>query len=95
MLEAKSPSQALRIRGGTAEFDLLLADVVLPEMSGPELAKELLESCPSMRVLFMSGYPEAQIGNAEQFEPQVGWLEKPFTPYSLAEKVREILEGIP
>jgi two-component system cell cycle sensor histidine kinase/response regulator CckA len=72
-------------------IDLLLLDVVMPEVSGPHLAAELEGVCPRARVLFMSGYS----GNTPSMEDSASWrgeyLEKPFTPAGLEEKVQQSL----
>ena len=71
---------------------LLLTDVVMPGMSGPELAKRLAEVRPGMPVLFMSGYPQSAGPLREMLDAGACFLEKPFTPSSLAWKVRETLD---
>jgi DNA-binding NtrC family response regulator len=72
-------------------IDLLLTDVVMPGVSGPKLAEELTALCPNLRVLFMSGYPRAAMLQGGALRPGVLYAEKPFTPASLTEKVREAL----
>ena len=90
VLEAARPSAACEIfdRRG-AEIDLLLTDVVMPEMNGPSLAQRLIGMRPELRVLFISGYAdlEAQpgIGN-----PNMGFLSKPFQAATLAARVGQM-----
>jgi signal transduction histidine kinase/response regulator RpfG family c-di-GMP phosphodiesterase len=75
-------------------IDLLLTDVVMPDVNGPRLAEELGKTRPGLRVLYMSGYP----GAGGLVGPEGGALaciEKPFTPSSLAAKVREMLGSTP
>jgi PAS domain S-box-containing protein len=73
-------------------FDLLLTDVVMPQTSGPELAARLQPSQPLMQVLYMSGYTDNAIVRHGVLEDGVTLLSKPFTPATLAEKVREVLD---
>ena len=75
------------------EIDLIITDLVMPEMSGYELSRKILESRPGTAVLFMSGYSHA-VGLSEGFvSEQSAYLEKPFTMDGLAAKVREVLAG--
>jgi two-component system, cell cycle sensor histidine kinase and response regulator CckA len=86
-LNAAGPSAALEIvRAAAIPIDLLLSDVVMPEMRGPELAREISRLSPSTGVVFMSGYapPEGLPEGAE-------FLSKPFTLAQLAEKVGRAL----
>jgi PAS domain S-box-containing protein len=72
---------------------LLLTDVVMPQMSGPELAGKLASLRPETKVLFMSGYTNKAIGQDGLLERNTAFIEKPFTPQSLARKVREVLDA--
>jgi CheY-like chemotaxis protein len=73
-------------------LDLLLTDVVMPHMSGPQLAQRLREHRPDLRVLFMSGYTDdAALRHGVQ-RSEVFFLQKPFTPDVLARRVRETLD---
>jgi CheY-like chemotaxis protein len=74
--------------GGT--IHLLLTDIVMPGMNGHVLAKKL-SAARTLRVLFMSGYTENAIGHRGVLDAGVDYIQKPFTPESLAEKVREVL----
>ena len=72
-------------------FDLLLSDVVMPEISGTELAKRLCAKNPNLKVLLMSGYIGDAITRKGVQELEVGFLQKPFAPIVLAKKVRDVL----
>lgn len=93
VLEARRASEARRIweKHGDA-VDLLLTDVVMPDMNGPRLAEELKSTRPELRVLYMSGYPGAG-GLAALAGESLACIEKPFTPVSLAAKVRGVLDA--
>ena len=73
-------------------FDLLITDVVMPGMSGPDLVARLTARRPGLRVLFVSGYSENDISDQGIIHPGIQFLEKPFTPNALARKVREVLD---
>ena len=75
--------------------DLLFTDVVMPLISGWELASQLKEVQPGLRVLFTSGYSSDPTGNPRVPEQGVAFIEKPFTPTELARKVRALLEKSP
>jgi two-component system, cell cycle sensor histidine kinase and response regulator CckA len=94
VLETRRPADArnLCIERGTS-IDLLLTDVVMPEISGPKLADELSQICPQLRVLFMSGYPQGAVAKGGSLGTDISYVEKPFTPASLLEKVREVIEA--
>jgi two-component system, cell cycle sensor histidine kinase and response regulator CckA len=76
-------------------IDLLLTDVVMPQMSGPELARRLAVTRPEMKVLCMSGYTDDSIVRHGVLETGVAYIQKPLTPASLATKVREVLDEDP
>jgi PAS domain S-box-containing protein len=71
-------------------IDLLLTDVVMPGISGPELVRLVRQSRPNIRVLYMSGYADDEI---EDLDRDAGFLQKPFTPSELTAKVAEVLGG--
>lgn len=72
-------------------IDLLIADVVMPGLNGPELARRLRARHPNLRVLFISGFVRAQALQGATLS-DAGFLEKPFPPEALVGKVQEILE---
>jgi two-component system, cell cycle sensor histidine kinase and response regulator CckA len=92
VLEASSGEQALQVvQRHQAPIHLLLADVVMPGMSGAALAADLANSRPEMSVLFMSGYTDEAIVRNGVLEPGILLLEKPFTCEALIGKVRDAL----
>ncbi|PYJ10317.1 MAG: hypothetical protein DMF06_06780 [Verrucomicrobia bacterium] len=70
---------------------LLVSDVIMPRMNGPELAARLVEIRPEMKVLYVSGYSDNDIGNHGILDPDFALLEKPFTPQTLARKIRDVI----
>jgi len=74
-------------------IELLVTDVVMPEMSGAELARRLAAVRPSLPVLFMSGYTDDVVARQGILESGIPLLNKPFYPRDLLQKVREVLDG--
>ncbi|MDQ6622433.1 MAG: response regulator, partial [Verrucomicrobiota bacterium] len=71
---------------------LLVSDVIMPQMNGPELAAQLSASRPEMKVLYVSGYSDNDIGDHGVLGGHIELLQKPFTPQVLARKVRDVIE---
>jgi two-component system, cell cycle sensor histidine kinase and response regulator CckA len=93
--EAANGDEALHVaRSAAKRIDLVLTDVVMPGMSGPELAEQLAGHGMTTRVLFMSGYTDAGTARS-RLAAALPLLQKPFTPESLAGKVRELLDAPP
>ena len=93
VLEADSGAAAIRLFEHMAPaITLLVTDVVMPGMSGSELARRLRSMKPSLRVLFTSGYTADAMQQQGGFEAGTAFLEKPFTPDVLAQKVRDVLD---
>jgi two-component system cell cycle sensor histidine kinase/response regulator CckA len=92
VLEASSAEQALELVAHGARPQLLLTDVVMPGISGPNLAARLLQQNPRLRVLYMSGYSEDAAALHGTFWGGVPLLQKPFTSGQLAERVRMALD---
>ena len=91
VLEAASPGAASDIFDHhSGDIDLLLTDIVMPEMNGPALAQRLVGQRPELRVLFISGYAEMATP-LEAENPYVGFLMKPFQASVLASKVKDML----
>ena len=92
VLDAKGGDEAIRAcRAHTGPIDLLLTDVVMPEISGKEVADRLLELRPAIRVLFMSGYTDDAIVQHGVLDENVEFIQKPFTWLGLTRKVRDVL----
>ncbi|HLK62719.1 MAG TPA: response regulator [Bryobacteraceae bacterium] len=89
-LEACDGAEALRVLQDTDDVQLVLTDVVMPNMDGPQLARELSRTRPNLRILFMSGYTDDELvrslGRASSL-----FLPKPFTASILMERVRQAL----
>jgi signal transduction histidine kinase len=93
VLEAKDPAEALRLAHEHRNaIDLLLTDVVMPQMNGRQLADKLLELLPDLKVLFMSGFTGDIVIEAGSVNPRTAFLPKPLTPDALARKVRTVLD---
>ncbi|HYQ43433.1 MAG TPA: PAS domain S-box protein [Polyangiaceae bacterium] len=92
VLVASSGVEAMRLcESHSAPIELLLTDVVMPQMSGVELAKRLLLVRSELKVLYMSGYTDDSIVRHGVLESEMAFLQKPFTPETLTRKVREVL----
>ena len=92
VLVAGGPGEAMeRARRHEGPIHLLLTDVVMPEMSGRDLAERLTPAHPEMKVLYMSGYTADTIGHHGVLDAGTALLQKPFTPDALTRKVREVL----
>ncbi len=96
VLVATDGGEALRIcRENEDTIHLMITDVVMPQVSGREVARSAALIRPQMRVLFMSGYTDDAIGNHGVLDSDVAFMEKPFTPDTVACKVREVLDAFP
>jgi signal transduction histidine kinase/ActR/RegA family two-component response regulator len=96
VLCAAAADEALRIaRSHGARIDLLLTDVVMPDMNGRELAGKLLSLQPQMKVLFTSGYTEDVILHLGVLEENLNYIGKPYSLQALSAKLREVLGGGP
>jgi DNA-binding NtrC family response regulator len=92
VLDAKGGDEAICLcHAHPGPIDLLLTDVVMPEISGKEVADRLLELRPSIRVLYMSGYTDEAIVQHGVLDANVKFIQKPFTWVGLTRKVRDVL----
>ncbi len=94
VLEASSAGEALsHCDSHAGAIDLLITDVVMPQMGGPELATRISDRRPSVPVLYVSGYTEDAIVHRGALECGTSFLQKPFRPDDLRRKVRQVLEA--
>ena len=93
VLSTTSPTQAIQLANESAgKIDLLITDVVMPEMNGRELSEQLQTLYPDVRVLFMSGYTANVIAHRGVLEDGVYFIPKPFSKKNMAVKIREVLD---
>jgi PAS domain S-box-containing protein len=90
---ASGGREALEIVERSAPFDLLLTDVVMPGLSGPELSARLRERATGLTVLYMSGYTDDVLDPSELADPTTGFLRKPFSNAELVSRARELLDA--
>jgi PAS domain S-box-containing protein len=93
VLEAKLPSEALGLcaPNKNRKIDMILTDIIMPEMNGKEMSDRILEERPGIPVLFMSGYTADVIASKGILEKSVSFIQKPFTLQVLGQKIHEIL----
>lgn len=93
VLAATTPGEAIRLAEEHAgSIQLLITDVIMPEMNGQELAKRLQAFSPKLKCLFMSGYTADVIARRGVLDEGVHYIQKPFSKQDLATKVRAVLE---
>jgi len=94
VLEAGNGEEAIELsQNFSGQIHLLVTDVVMPRMSGQELAEHLMAVRPTMKVLFISGYADRALGKEGILRPGAAFLQKPFASATLARKVREVLDA--
>jgi PAS domain S-box-containing protein len=94
VLTARTPVDAIALATRHGHFiDLLISDVVMPEMNGRQLARRLCEIAPDLKCLFMSGYTANVIAHSGVLDPGVHFIQKPFSINELAVKVKEVLRS--
>ncbi|MDZ7724212.1 MAG: response regulator [candidate division KSB1 bacterium] len=93
VFSANTPGQAIELAKNHANtIHLLLTDVVMPEMNGKELSDHIKSLCPTIQILFMSGYTTNIIAEHGVLEEGVYFIPKPFSKKNLADKVRQALD---
>ncbi|MFZ3217656.1 MAG: CHASE4 domain-containing protein [Candidatus Acidiferrales bacterium] len=96
VLDAADGMQALEIANAhQGEIQLLITDVVMPRLSGRDLASRLSTTRPDLKVLYISGYTDDSIFRHGVLQGGMAFLQKPFNLKALATKIREVLEGVP
>ncbi len=90
---ANGPEALALIKNHEKQIHLLITDVIMPKMGGAELKKRVVELLPEIKVLFISGYTDDSIADRGIDDPDVAFLEKPFSPNNLTQKVRDVLDA--
>jgi two-component system cell cycle sensor histidine kinase/response regulator CckA len=94
LMDAAEPTEAHRLADAfKGPIQLLITDVVMPKTSGRELAAQIVSRRPETKVLYMSGYTDLAVVSRGLEKASVAFLQKPFTPAALTQKVREVLES--
>jgi signal transduction histidine kinase len=94
VLEAGDGTEALELLAATdGEVDLVLSDVVMPRMGGKALDQALRREQPGLPLLFMSGYPGQEVANRGLLDPAASFIQKPFSPEELVQRVRHLLDA--
>jgi CheY-like chemotaxis protein len=92
VLEASNGREGLRLAEGGAPIDLIISDIIMPQMSGQHMVERIQSKYPRVRVLFTSGYADDALTTPSSLHPGFAFIEKPFSLKHLAQKVREILD---
>ena len=90
---ASSAEEALQVAPQQTQIDLLLTDIMMPNMNGVDLAKQFIALYPETKVLFMSGYICPSMAHYGIENSEHAFVQKPFTPQTLITKMRNVLEG--
>jgi CheY-like chemotaxis protein len=92
VLATASPKEALKLFAENKErINLLISDVIMPDMNGPEMVRTLLKSCPKLKYLFISGYDANLLVEQGAGRLDIDCIRKPFSLKTLTEKVQESL----
>jgi PAS domain S-box-containing protein len=94
VIAAAFPEEALRIsHGRNGDIDMVITDMVMPQMTGVDLVAQLRLGHPDVRVLFMSGYTDVALAHRGVLDPDDAFIRKPFSNKALAAKIREVLDA--
>ena len=94
VMAAGSPAEAMRLaERNNGAFQLLISDVVMPEMNGLDLARALCSRYPGLRALLMSGYTANVLDRQGRMDPAMGFMAKPFSVWELGSRVRDVLDS--
>jgi CheY-like chemotaxis protein len=91
--ESNNAFEALEVIRRNPNFDLVLSDVIMPQMSGKELSDRLKGQCSETKILLMSGYTDDALAHHGVLDEGLLFVEKPFSPAKLARKVRAVLDS--
>ena len=91
--ESSNAFEALRLIKRNPKYDLVVTDVIMPQMSGKELYDQIKSQLPQTKVLLMSGYTDDALAHHGVLDEGLSFLEKPFSPLQLTRKVREVLDA--
>ena len=95
VIEAATPEAAIATAAGSGKLDLLLTDVIMPEMNGRQLQEHILSIRPELKTLFMSGYTEEMMGRHGMLDTGIHFISKPFSEKLLSHKIHEVLDHVP
>jgi PAS domain S-box-containing protein len=96
VMSAATPSEALeKAEKDSSAIDLIMTDVIMPEMNGRDLSRQITKFYPDIRILFMSGYTANVIAHQGVLDEGVAFIQKPFSMADLTEKLREVLDIVP
>jgi two-component system cell cycle sensor histidine kinase/response regulator CckA len=94
VLPAASGKEALQqAKDFGKTIHLLVTDVVMPELNGPDLARQIVALRPEIKVIFTSGYTSETLAQRGSLDPSVAYIQKPYRPKALARRIREVLDG--
>jgi CheY-like chemotaxis protein len=91
--QAENGKEAVRVASSTEQIDVLITDLVMPQMGGIELSQQLISRNPKLKILYMSGYTEDSVIREGMLEPGAFFLQKPASMQVLLQKVRDLLSG--
>jgi DNA-binding NtrC family response regulator len=91
--ECGNAFEALTMLKRNPRFDLVITDVIMPQMSGKELLDQITSQLPHIKVLLMSGYTDDALAHHGVLDERLAFIEKPFSPAKLGRKIREVLDA--